>query len=185
MDLRKKLKRVDFAGAVALILCVFTFLFGLDRGANKSWSDPLTVYSLIAFASLFVIFAFIEMKLAAEPFAPKRVVCGPSLIASYLVNFFSVAAGTATVFHVSLYFQAVQGMKASKAGALLIPSILSGVAGSLGGGLLMQATGKYYWITVAGYMTTVVGTTSTVLMAGFAAQSIWGVVFGESVQTAK
>ncbi|KAG6854480.1 hypothetical protein C0991_006082 [Blastosporella zonata] len=127
-NLKAKLKRVDFAGSAALILCIFTLLLALDRGGNGTWSDPLTVYPLIAFVLLFAAFALIEEWFAIEPFAPRHIVCGPSLIASYLVNFFSVAAGTTMMFHAPLYFQAVRELKASEAGALLIPSSISSSA---------------------------------------------------------
>ncbi|KAG6831856.1 hypothetical protein H0H87_003655 [Tephrocybe sp. NHM501043] len=180
-NLKAKLKRVDFGGSAALILCIFTLLVALDRSGNGSWSDPLTLYTLAAFVVLLAAFAIIEEWLAIEPFAPRHIVCGPSLISSYLVNFFSVAAGTTTMFHAPLYFQAVRDLKASEAGTLLIPSMLSGVAGSLAAGLLMQATGRYYAITVLAYAITVAGAIITLLMTGVVVQSDWGVSFGERV----
>ncbi|KAG6918614.1 hypothetical protein DXG01_013025 [Tephrocybe rancida] len=180
-DLKAKLKRVDFAGSAALILCIFSLLVGLDRGGNGSWFDPLTIYVLVAFAVLFTVFAVVEEHVAIEPFAPRHIICGPSLIASYLVNFFSVAAGTTTMFHAPLYFQAVRELKASEAGVLLIPSILSGVAGSLVAGLLMQNTGKYYFITIVAYAITVFGAITTLLMTGVMEQSNWGVSLGIAV----
>ncbi|KAH0578332.1 hypothetical protein H2248_003951 [Termitomyces sp. 'cryptogamus'] len=180
-NLKAKLKRVDFAGSTALILCIFSLLVALDRGGNSSWSDTLTIYSLGAFACMFIIFMATEEWFAVEPFAPRLVVWGPSLIASYFVNFFSVAAGTTMVFHISLYYQAIRELKASEAGILLIPSILSGVAGSLAAGLLMQANGKYYSLTVIAYAMTVAGAVMTLSMAGTMIQSDWGVSLGLAV----
>ncbi|KAG6808558.1 hypothetical protein H0H92_003728 [Tricholoma furcatifolium] len=178
-DIRAKLKRVDFAGSAALIFCIFFLLLGLDRGGNVSWLDPITIYCLAAFLLLCISFVLVEEKLAIEPFAPLHIICGTSLIASYLVNFFSVAAGTTMMFYVPLYFQAVRQLKASEAGVLLIPSILSGVTGSLVAGILMQRTGKYYRLTVAGYAMTVLGATITLLMTEVKEHANWGVSFGE------
>ena len=71
-----KFKRVDWAGAVSLILTAFLLLFALDRDGNVSWIDRLTIYSfqLAAFSIYFICFAFIEMKFASKPFAPQRII---------------------------------------------------------------------------------------------------------------
>ena len=52
------------------------------------------------------------------------------------------------MFHLALWFQAVAGHSAAEAGMRLLPGILGAVSGSLLGGVIMQKTGKYYWLTV-------------------------------------
>ncbi|KAK7445738.1 hypothetical protein VKT23_014733 [Stygiomarasmius scandens] len=177
-DFKTKIKRVDFVGAATLVCCVFLFLFGLERGGNVSWSDKATIGTLVGSAALFVLFGFIEMEWASEPFAPKRIIVNKSLIASYLVNFFGVASALSMLFHVSLYFQAVGGMSPSRAGLHLVPSVIGGVTGSLVGGLVIQATGKYYWLTVLGYFLLVVGSTTITLFAGVITHAIPAIVVG-------
>lgn len=137
-----KLKRVDFGGAAALVICITALLIGLDHGGNVSWSDRTAIISLILFATFFALFAVIELKLATEPFAPKRIVANTSLLASYLCNFFCVASSMALIFHIAMYIQAVEHKSAANAGLALIPGIIAGVAGSLMGGLVMQHTGE-------------------------------------------
>ncbi|KAF5383061.1 hypothetical protein D9615_004820 [Tricholomella constricta] len=150
-DFYAKLRRIDFAGSIALILTIFALLFGLDRGGNVSWSDTLTLLALGASLVSFLLFGIIEMRLASEPFAPKRIIFNQSLIAAYFVNFFGVAAAMSMIFHISLYLQAVQGKTASAAGLWLVLGVAGGLMGSLGGGLTIQATGKFYLITVVSY----------------------------------
>ena len=174
-----KLKRVDFGGAISLVLTVFFLLFALDRGGNVSWNDHYTVGSLVAFGVCFIGFAFIEMELASEPFAPRRIFINRSLIASYLVNFFGIASAFTMLFHLSLYFQAVQGQSASKASLWLIISVLGGLSGSLGGGLIMQATGKFYVLTVIGYIALFVGSIIVTLTSGIVVTSTIGIAIGE------
>ncbi|GAV99646.1 MFS general substrate transporter [Lentinula edodes] len=170
-DFRAKIKRVDFAGAASLVTCIFFLLFGLDNGGNVSWTDRATVGSLLASTVLFILFGAIEMEWAKEPFAPKRIVLNRSLIASYLVNFFSIASNLSMLFHVSLYLQAVEGLSPSRVGFWLVPGIIGGVTGSLGSGLIMKATGKYYWLTVLEYILLVGGSITIVLSAGVAIHS--------------
>ena len=174
-----KFKRVDWAGAVSLILTVFFFLFALDRGGNVSWNDHLTIYSLVAFPICFICFALIEMKFASEPFAPERIIMNRTLIPSYLVNVFGMASGFMIVFYLPLYLQAVLGQTASQAGLWLLISVFGGLSGSLGGGLIMQVTGKYYRLTVVSYFALLLGTIIVNLSTGIIVSSFIGLVVGK------
>lgn len=178
-DLMVKFKRVDWAGAASLILTVFSLLFALDRGGNLSWNDPLTIYSLIIFPLCLVSFAFIEIRFATEPFAPKRIILNRALIASYLVNFFGMASGFSLLFYIPLYLQAVLGQSASQAGLWLLISVLSGLLGSLAGGLTIQATGKYYRLTILSYFTLLLGTIIVNLSTGIIISSSIGIAAGK------
>jgi hypothetical protein len=178
-------KRVDFSGALALVFSIFFLLYGLDRGGNVSWSDRLTVGSLVAFVVFFILLCAIEMFLAKEPFAPKRIILNRTLIASYLVNFFGMGSAMTILFHISLYFQAVQAKTAVQAGLGLLPSIGAGMIGSLGGGLIMQATGKFYWLTVAGYCSLFAGTTIIALSTGVLVHSFAGIAVGAQIRRYK
>ena len=177
-NFQTNLKRVDFSGAITLVLTIFFLLFGLDRGGNISWNDNLTVFTLLASLVLFILFSVIELKFASEPFAPKRIILNRSLIASYLVNFFGMASGLSILFHISLYLQAVHGKTPFEAGLWLLPSIAGGVLGSVAGGLIMQSTGKYYILTVASYTTLLSGTMVVMFATGVMIRSLVGVALG-------
>jgi MFS family permease len=173
-----KLRRVDFGGAFTLVAAVFCLLLGLDRGGNVSWRDPITVGTLVAFAVLFLFFAFIELRVAAEPFAPKRIIVNRSLFASYATNFFAAGSGVVQSFMITLYFQAVQGQTAGQAGLILIPSIVAAVSGSLISGVTMQATGKYYWLTVIVLAMSIIGLTVVPTFSGVWKYSYAGIIVG-------
>jgi MFS family permease len=175
-----KLKRIDFTGAVVLVSGVFCLLLGLDRGGNVAWHDQVTIGCLTAFGVLSMLFVYVEARVAAEPFAPKAIVANPALVASYFANFFSAGTGLTLSFMITLYFQAVKARTAAEAGVVLLPAIVSAVAGSLIGGLIMQATGRYYWLTLGVFAMMVVG---QVLVPGFS--GVWmysyaGIAVGES-----
>ncbi|KAJ7473365.1 member of the major facilitator superfamily [Mycena latifolia] len=174
-DFKTKLKRVDFSGALSLVLCVFCLLFGLDRGGNIAWNDKYTISALSAFGVLFVVFASIELAWASEPFAPRRIIANRSLSGAYMVNLFAMTSAFSMIFHVALFYQAVLGKSASEVGFWLIPTVFAGVIGSLTGGLVIQSTGRYYWLTVGAYVAMFVGMLGTVLEAGIVAKSAIGV----------
>ncbi|KAJ5184001.1 hypothetical protein N7492_001617 [Penicillium capsulatum] len=154
---KAKLRRIDFLGAIVLVGAVLGFLVGLDRGSNVSWAMPLTIVSLGVSVALFILFILVEIYLAAEPFAPGHIIFNRTFFALYCCNFFSFGGWLAALFYIPLYFQAVDGVSATIAGLRLLPSIMSGVAGSLIAGYIMKRTGKYYWLTIAGYTCLTVG----------------------------
>ncbi|PFH47894.1 hypothetical protein AMATHDRAFT_66575 [Amanita thiersii Skay4041] len=174
-------RRVDFGGAITLVLCVFFLLFGLDRGGNTSWMDKFTISALIAFIVFGVLFGLIEMEYANEPFAPKRIIVNGTLIAAYLVNFFCIASAMCQIFHVPLFLQAVLGKTASQASLYLISGILGGLFGSLSGGLIMQYTGKYYILTIAAYVMLLLGTITVFISSGTLFTSTTGIVLGLTI----
>lgn len=145
------IKRIDFLGAIILVGAVLGLLVGLDRGSNVSWSLPLTIISLSVSGALFITFVLVEVYVAQEPFAPGHIIFDRSLFACYLCNFFSFGGWLAALYFLPLFFQAADGISATKASLLLIPCITTGVTGSLFGGWAMRYTGKYYWLTVIAY----------------------------------
>ncbi|KAI0755674.1 MFS general substrate transporter [Fomes fomentarius] len=183
-DFRAKLARIDFLGAATLVGATFLLLLGLDRGGNISWRDYVTIISLSASSAFFAAFIAVELWVAREPFAPKRVVANRSLIASFVCNFFSNAAAITLVFHVSLYLQAVRGASAGEVGLILLPTIFGGVFGSLSTGLIMQTTGRYYVLTIAVFTLMLAGdvvvslTTGPLVKYSLAALSIGGYISG-------
>ncbi|KAL9004997.1 MAG: hypothetical protein Q9188_002211 [Gyalolechia gomerana] len=175
---KKKLARVDFLGAFVLVSAVFTLLLGLDRGSNVSWSIPIAIVSLSISFPLFILFAFVEQRFAAEPFAPGRIIWDRSLVACYFCNFFGFAGYLSLIFYLPLFFQAVDGYTATQASVRLLPAIVSGVSGSLFGGLLMQKTGKYYWLTVIAYTMLFGGVLVVMLFSDLLANNTYGIAAG-------
>ncbi|RDW71244.1 MFS general substrate transporter-43 [Coleophoma cylindrospora] len=178
---REKLGRIDFLGAFTLVIAVFSLLLGLDRGSNVAWSDTITIVACCLSIPLFALFLLVEMKFAANPFAPGHIIFERSLCASYFSNFFQLASYMACLFYVPLYFQAVGGMSATAAGMRFIPLVAMSTAGSLAGGVIMQRTGKYYWLTVISYILQAIGILGVTIACALHADSWWlliALIFG-------
>ncbi|CAI7614451.1 hypothetical protein N7533_013369 [Penicillium manginii] len=173
-----KLRRIDFLGALVLVGAVLGFLLGLDRGSNVSWSMPITIISLSISVVLFGLFILVEIYLAAEPFAPGHIIFNRTFFALYCCNFFSFGGWLAALFYIPLYFQAVDGVSATVAGLRLLPSILSGVTGSLLAGIIMRRTGKYFWLTIVGYSSLTVGCFTIYLFSGGVTESTVPMILG-------
>ncbi|KAL3305990.1 major facilitator superfamily transporter [Colletotrichum asianum] len=148
---REKVRRIDFLGAGCLVAAVVALLVGLDAGSNRGWANGVTLAGLAAAPVLFGVFVFVEMRVASHPFAPGHIIFDRSLFAGYLTNFFGVARHIASIFFLPLFFQAVQGASATQAGAFLVPAMIFSVVASVGSGVIMKRTGRYYKLTVAAF----------------------------------
>ncbi|KAL4918942.1 hypothetical protein BDW62DRAFT_210117 [Aspergillus aurantiobrunneus] len=175
---KTKLCRIDFPGAIVLIGAVLGFLVGFDRGSNVSWTMPLTIASLSVSACLFVLFVVVEIYYATEPFAPGHIIFDRGFVAAYACNFFSFGGWLSGLFYLPLYFQAVDGVSATVAGLRLLPCIFFGVTGSLFAGFAMKWTGKYYWLTAAGYASLTLGLTVIFLFSGVVGSSLVLIILG-------
>jgi hypothetical protein len=175
-----RLLSLDFSGALLLILATTALLFGLDRGSNVSWSSEYAYIPLAASLPLYVAFIFVE-KHAPNPFAPPRIIFTRNLTPAYLCNFFAMAGYMATLFYIPLFFQAVDNLSSAAAGIRLIPGILGSVTGSVGGGIIMQRTGKYYTMTIIAYSLLFVGTTIIVACTGLLVNSTLGIIIGLAI----
>ncbi|KAI2830432.1 hypothetical protein CBS147320_5670 [Aspergillus niger] len=175
---KTKLRRIDFPGAIVLVGAVFGFLLGLDRGSNVSWTMPITIVSLSVSTALFALFIIIEVFYAAEPFAPGHIIFNRTFFAAYACNFFSFGGWLAALFYIPLFFQAVDGVSATVAGVRLLPSIISGVSGSLFAGYIMKWTGKFYWLTIAAYTGLTIGLTTIFLASGAVTENTTILVLG-------
>ncbi|KAI4203496.1 MAG: hypothetical protein LQ350_001834 [Teloschistes chrysophthalmus] len=178
---KTKLARVDFLGAFVLVSAVFMLLLGLDRGSNVSWKLPITIASLCISFPLFVLFILVEQRFATEPFAPGRIIWDRSLVACYFCFFFSFGGYLSVMFYLPLFYQAVNGYTATQASILLLPTICAGVCGSLFGGLLMQKTGKYYWLTVVAYAMLFCGVLIILLCSDFLINNTYAISVGLAI----
>ncbi|KAI0180943.1 MFS general substrate transporter [Hypoxylon sp. FL1284] len=176
-----KVRRIDFLGAFTLVAAVFTLLFGLDNGSNEGWGERVTVVPLALTPVLFALFLLVEIKVAAVPFAPGHVILDPPLLAAYCANLCGVAAQLGVLFFIALFFQAAGGLSATASGLMLVPNTAFGLAGSLGGGILMRRTGRYYALTLFGYVLVLLSVVPLVAFTGAVVKSNAGVVVGLSI----
>lgn len=149
---QQQIRRIDFAGALAIMLSICALLLGLDRGVQHAWNDAGTVVLLAATPILIAVFLWIEAAIAVEPIAPWHIISTPSILACYFCNFFEFGALMALVFHVPLLFRTVSQLNARQVGLLLLPTTAGSIVGPLTGGLVMRHTGRYYVLLLLALM---------------------------------
>ncbi|KAJ5720997.1 uncharacterized protein N7483_008931 [Penicillium malachiteum] len=161
---KDKLRRIDFLGAIVLVGAVLGFLVGLDRGSNVSWTMPLTVISWGSrWSSLFS---------SSWSKSTSRLSLSHRVISSSIAHFSPAIVATSSAS------EAVDGVSATIAGVRLLPSILTGVSGSLFAGAIMRWSGKYYWLTIASYTSLTAGCFLIYLSSGGATTSLIAMIIG-------
>jgi len=146
---KDKIRRVDFLGSLALVTSLVLLLLGLNSGGNVvPWNHPLVYVPLPLSAVFFALFVYIEDRVAEEPIIPVHLMLKRTVAAACLVNWFMTMSVFGLQYYGPIYFQVVLGVTATRAGTLFIPLSAGTALGSLGSGLVMRATGRYWFLNL-------------------------------------
>ncbi|GEQ66551.1 hypothetical protein JCM33374_g214 [Metschnikowia sp. JCM 33374] len=148
--LSEKLKRVDFLGAFFLVSSLMIILTTASLAGTQFSYSSNTFIGLAALSILlFFLFIFTESFISDEPIIPMEIMTERTVLASSLANWFYTMGVFTYLFFIPLYFQTVMGLTATQSGERVIPNFLAVSFGSVGAGLYMKKTGRYYVLTVA------------------------------------
>jgi EmrB/QacA subfamily drug resistance transporter len=153
-SLQHSKQKIDWAGAVTLIISVVSLMFALELGGKEyDWYSVQIISLFASFLIFFVTFFIVELK-AAEPILPlwlfKRRLFATSQILSFLYGGTFIIL---TVF-IPIFVQAVYGGTAKNAGLILTPMMLGSVAGSSIGGIFLTKTSyrNLMFISIVSYI---------------------------------
>jgi len=138
-----KWKRIDFLGAFLLVATMIAFLTAFTTaGVLVPWTSPLILTSLPLTLVLLLTFFLVERR-HPEPIIPVNLLLNRTVLAACLTNWFVTMARFGILFFAPLYFL-VLGYSVAASGLRFVPeSIAIGIA-SVGAGLIMKRTGRYY-----------------------------------------
>lgn len=160
-SLREALGRVDFLGALLLVIMVTTLLLGLNTGGNQlPWSHPLVIAALVVSGLCLLLFIYVESspRFAPEPIIPVKLIGGTrTILFACLTNWFATMFSFLSLYFVPLFLQAVLQYSSSAAGLRVVPIAIGTSVGSLGVGYVMRSTGRYYWLMVGTMATYLLG----------------------------
>ncbi|KAF7584690.1 Major Facilitator Superfamily protein [Clavispora lusitaniae] len=165
-EFKEKLKRVDFLGAFLLVSAFMSILTAASMGGKQlAYSSPFFITLIIVSAALLVAFVYVETYVSSEPIIPMEVMTERTVLASSLSNWFYTMGVFAYLFYVPLFFQAGMGFSATQGGERLIPNFFAVSCGSVGAGLYMRKTGRYYKLTVAVGLLSLLGMIRIILLS--------------------
>ncbi|KRE55363.1 MFS transporter [Phycicoccus sp. Soil748] len=111
---------LDVPGAVTGTLGLASLVYGLTHAASTSWSDAVTVGTLIAGVVLLGVFMLVESR-SEHPLLPVRILQDRTRGTSFVVMLVVGAAMFSMFYFLGLYIQQVLGYSPLKAGFAFLP----------------------------------------------------------------
>lgn len=143
---KSALKRVDYLGSLTLTCALVLFLLGLNTGGNMlPWTHPLVLTALPLSLAFLLAFIYIEEKKALEPIIPVRLLLNRTVASACLSYWFVFMAYFGLTYYMPVYLQLL-GNSPTQAGLRFIPFASGSAVGAFVAGLIMKATGNYYYL---------------------------------------
>ena len=150
MPLKRRVVRIDYAGALLLSAGISTLLLWITfAGSSFEWLSPQTAAMVAGAVALLVVAVLVEQR-AAEPIIPLHLFRNRTLVLAVVA---SIAVGIAlfgTSVFLSQYMQVARGKTPTESGLLTIPMILGQLLASTIAGRIVTRTGRYKAIMTIG-----------------------------------
>ncbi|KAH8663993.1 putative MFS multidrug transporter [Xylariales sp. PMI_506] len=142
------LARIDFVGALLIVVFLVLLLLGLNAGGNMMpWTHPLPLTTIPLSIVAAVAFVMWEAR-AAQPIIPVRLLLRRTVFTACITNFMGTMANMISLFFIPLYLQ-VRGQTATQAGFVILFASIGVSICSVGSGYLMKKTGRYVTLGIA------------------------------------
>jgi Fungal trichothecene efflux pump (TRI12) len=136
-----KLRKVDFLGVfTSLVATIFILVPISGGGSSFPWSSPLVISMLSIGGVAFILFLFIEWKVAPLPIVPLRLFHDRSLFLLAWISFLAGVYFFANTYFLPIYFQLALAPPAGPilSSALQQALLLPQIAAALMSGFLVQ-----------------------------------------------
>ncbi len=177
--------RVDWGGALLLTVAIVSFLLAMSWGGERyDWlSAPMA--GLAALTGLSVLALVWQERRASDPMLPPRLFANRSFVLGVGASALAASALFLCVFALPLHFQLVRGADAAMSGMLVVPFLLSTVAGNFVVAILAPRLGRLRGLLTIGFAAAALGlaalstaTPATSLVWLLAAMIVTGVGLG-------
>ncbi|CAJ2507263.1 Uu.00g084490.m01.CDS01 [Anthostomella pinea] len=136
------LARIDFTGALSLIVFLVLLLLGLNAGGNiVPWVHPLPLTTLPLSLVAFVGFVSWESR-AKQPVIPVRLLLDRTVFTACMTNLSCCMVNMMALFYAPVYLQ-TRGSSATDAGLVILFAPIGICVCSVGSGYVMKKTGRY------------------------------------------
>lgn len=149
--------RIDWWGAIALVVCLVPLLTVAEQGRQWGWDSPRSVACYVVGALGALGFVLAERAMGDAALIPLRIFrirpAAVTIAASVIVGM----AMFGGIMLLPQYMQIVHGASPTQAGLLMLPMVLGLMTGSIGSGQVISRTGHIRWFPVVGSAVMVVG----------------------------
>ncbi|KAJ2850479.1 hypothetical protein IWW36_001859 [Coemansia brasiliensis] len=175
--LAESIRNLDYIGISVIIASISLTIVGLNIGGTiLLWSSPVTIGCLAAGAILLGAFIVIELKLPQIPLVPMWLFTVRNLVITFSVTFLCGMTMFSIIFYMPVYFSAVFGANAMRAGLLVLPFGMALSVSSFASGYFMSTPGMYRQLLRLGPAIMVVGTLAMAAFSGKTSEIIYAVL---------
>lgn len=154
----------DYLGSCLFILGSVFLLLGFSWGGSQfTWLSPQILILLgcaaVALIGL-VVHCVRKERRGGSPVIEMSLFTSSIriFVVALLVTTTSYIALVGSSYFIPIFIQGIIGLSATGSGAVLIPTMLTAIIGSMGAGFLISTTGRYKWIALLGAGLSILGT---------------------------
>lgn len=142
--------RVDYLGAVTLVLGIASLLIVSEQGRDWGWGSARALTCYFIGAVLLVLFVFQERRVGDEAILPLKMFRHPVFSVASLMNFIIGMGMFGGIICLPLYMQIVKGFSPTKSGLSLLPLMLGMMTVAMTSGVITAKTGRYKIFPIIG-----------------------------------
>lgn len=136
-------QKIDWWGAVTIVIAVVPFLLVAEQGRVWGWSSPLSIAMYLLGTIGIISFILIERKMKDTALLPLKLFSEPTFARTQLMGFIIGIGMFGGMITLPLVLQVVYGESPTQAGLLILPMVGGLMVSSIVSGRLMSKTGKY------------------------------------------
>ncbi|MEV0685882.1 MFS transporter [Nocardia sp. NPDC050378] len=149
--------RIDWFGAVALVVGVVPLLIVAEQGRLWGWTSPKSLFCYGICAGGLLVFVIVEFLMKDAALIPLRLFRSSTFSVAILGGFLIGVAMFGAITMVPQYLQVVRGFSPTEAGLLMLPLVLGIMVGAQLSGLITKASGRYKVLPVLGALILAIG----------------------------
>jgi EmrB/QacA subfamily drug resistance transporter len=149
--------RIDFAGALALVVTLVPLLLVAEQGRAWGWASGRSITCYVVGVLGFVWFLYSETKMGDDALLPLRLFRGKTFAIGTTLNFIIGMGMFGAMAALPLYLQIVKEHTPTEAGLLMLPLTAGLMSGSIISGQSISRTGRYKIFPIVGSMLFTIG----------------------------
>lgn len=135
--------RVDYLGAVALMVGTVPLLVVAERGREWGWASGLSLGMIALGVVGLILFVWVEIRMGDEALLPMSLFRGPVFRVGSALNVVVGVGMFGAVVIAPLYLQLEKGYSPTRAGLALVPLMFGVISGATAGSGVTAKTGRY------------------------------------------
>ena len=138
----RRAHKIDWTGAILLVLGVSALLLALEQGGDRGWTSPVIV-GLEVFALVLIgAFLIVESRVA-EPILPLSIFRNRTFTVAGVLSFLMGMSMFGVIVFLPVYLQIVKGLTPTESGLALLPLMAGLLVASIGSGRMITIRGRY------------------------------------------